>query len=184
MEKFYEKQEDVEVTQNQEENQEVQFEPVQEQPTAGQPLRNEPYGIGGWLIVVLIGLIITTVRLSYFSLTEILPLFSTIDSLGDPTLTVLLTIEFIANIFFSTAALILIILMFVKHRLFPKLMIGFYVINLVFIITDLLLASSSEIIQQNGVDPSSYKELIRTIVGAFVWIPYFLVSKRVKNTFI
>ena len=33
-------------------------------------------------------------------------------------------------------------------------------------------------------DPDTLKELGRTLIASLVWIPYMLVSKRVKATFV
>ena len=33
-------------------------------------------------------------------------------------------------------------------------------------------------------DPDTTKEFVRTLIGALIWIPYMLMSQRVKETFI
>ncbi|WP_163938395.1 DUF2569 family protein [Paraferrimonas sp. SM1919] len=32
-------------------------------------------------------------------------------------------------------------------------------------------------------DPNTLKEFIRTIISSAIWLPYLIVSKRVKATF-
>ncbi|MDR2989692.1 MAG: DUF2569 domain-containing protein [Providencia alcalifaciens] len=34
------------------------------------------------------------------------------------------------------------------------------------------------------IDSNDIRELIRGLFGCFVWVPYFFVSVRVRNTFI
>lgn len=72
---------------------------------------------------------------------------------------------------------------FTKSRNFPKWYIAITVFSLVFIIADafsLKLVLPSEPV----FDPDTIKELSRSVIMAVIWVPYMLVSKRVKATFI
>lgn len=152
----------------------------------------EPRGLGGWLIIPLIGLIIAPIRILLSLFQEYLPIFQngSWDILIDPTSDYyhplwgpLVVSEMVINIGFAIFCGYLIYLFFAKHRLFPKLYIIYLSTNLVFIISDTYLASliPGVVDQRNsGID----RELIRTITTAAIWIPYFLTSKRVKNTFV
>ncbi|MDN2487384.1 DUF2569 domain-containing protein [Kosakonia sacchari] len=72
-------------------------------------------------------------------------------------------------------------LFFRKKRQLPRFFIGFLLLWLAFYGMDLVLAH-----QLMGL-PYVYdnvKPLLRNVVSAAIWIPYFLVSVRVKRTFV
>ncbi len=72
---------------------------------------------------------------------------------------------------------------FNKSRDFPKWYIGIAVFSLVFIVAD---AFAIKLVLPNEpvFDPDIIKELMRSVIMVVVWVPYMLVSKRVKATFI
>ena len=75
----------------------------------------------------------------------------------------------------------LLILLFSKSAVFPKTMITFLACNIAFLTIDMILCRQLSSIEGDLGDDSM--ELTRTVVGALIWIPYFLKSERVKNTF-
>ena len=74
-------------------------------------------------------------------------------------------------------------LFFSKKKLFPKVYIGMILFTLVFIILD-AFAVKMIIVDEPVFDPETLKELLQTVITALIWIPYMLISKRVKATFI
>ena len=86
------------------------------------------------------------------------------------------------------AAVVLLVLLFQKRRVLPRLMIVFYIFNLAVCAMDLLaivtfIANAFPEIAKNLI-PESAKVVAQALVGTLIWVPYFLVSKRVKNTFV
>lgn len=149
-------------------------------------LQKGPEGIGGWLIFVLIGLVITPIRLVIIVFSDMIPLISeqTISLANYHGLTSLIYMEIIVNLLYASFSIFLLFYIFTKHKLFPLIIIIFFLSNFFFIILDLIFAYQIPVVQQSGMDASTMKELIRSLFCAVVWVPYFIVSKRVKNTFI
>ena len=148
-------------------------------------------GLGGWLILVGFGLAVTPLRILVLVLKDLLPamtgetwamLTTPGTEIYHPLWAPLLYFEVLGNLFFIGAALVLLVLFFKRKKIFPTLMIGFYLFNLVFIGVDAIVGEMIPFIAEQS-DPESAKEVIRSVVGALIWVPYFLVSKRVKATF-
>jgi len=118
-------------------------------------------GIGGWLIFPIIGLFISIPILLYDLLsTNVLYEFSFYIGLLSFLDIILLVLVVVA--LFS---------IFNRKKYAPQIMISFYIAN---IMIQLVIAF---LIQDGG-------GLLYPIIGGAIWIPYFIVSKRVKNTFV
>jgi hypothetical protein len=148
-------------------------------------------GIGGWLILVAIGIIGTPIR--QIILMMIYPeMFSTgvweaLTTQGseayDPLWATILVGEILINSGMLLAWLYMVYLFFYKKVVFPKWYIGLAVFSLAFIIADAFavkLVMPSEAV----FDPDTIKELMRSLFMVVVWVPYMLISKRVKATFV
>jgi hypothetical protein len=98
-----------------------------------------------------------------------------------PALSSLLTFEVIINTTFIAAAICLNILFYTKKRILPKCMIAFYAAQCILILVDHMAATAIF----PSVDlSSSLITMIRSFIVAAVWIPYFLNSRRVEQTFV
>lgn len=148
-------------------------------------------GLGGWLILVGIGVVITPFRLLMIISSTYLPLFKDgswellTDPASDsyyPNFDIVVIIEILGNSAFVLFSVYLIYLFFSKHYLFPKMYIVFIVANLVFIFADALLGSL--VLDVAAFDAETIQAIVRPLISAFVWVPYLLVSKRVKVTFV
>lgn len=153
---------------------------------------NEPKGLGGWLILVGLGVVFGPIRLMY----EFGPLYHSLFSDGGfeylttpgtdayhPLWGPLLVFEAIVNTVLLLALLIMAYLFFSKHYLFPRTYIAIVVFSTGFIVLDAWLGSLI-ITDEPMLDPTTVKELSRSLFTAAIWIPYMLVSRRVKATFV
>ena len=160
---------------------------------SGMPVAPEspsPKGIGGWLILPGLGLIVNAIRVPVETAKTYGPIFSKglwalitshSSSIYNPTLASILVFEIVFKILITISAILLFIL-FIRHsRWLPKLIIAFYILILVFAVFDYILLTAIANVPRDSV---SLREILRNIVGCAVWIPYFLVSKRVKATFV
>lgn len=149
-------------------------------------------GLGGWLILVGIGTVIAPVRILAWAIPTYKPIFedgtwellTTVDS---PIYHVMWGPMLIGEIAFNAimvvACIYLIYLYFSKHYLFPKVFIALMVVSLVFIPLDAWLVTFV-LPDEPMFDPDTTKEFGRTVIASLIWIPYMLVSKRVKATFV
>ncbi len=149
-------------------------------------------GLGGWLILVGIGIILSPLKI----IALIFPVYSDIFSNGSwEALTTpgseaynslwapILMGEILINGVLVIAWLFIVFLFFSKKMAFPKWYIGILLFTLVFILVD---AFSIKAVMPNEpvFDPETIKALGQTLIATLIWVPYMLVSKRVKATFI
>jgi hypothetical protein len=149
-------------------------------------------GLGGWLALLGVGLFLSPLKLAAFMFTTFVPIFrngtwdaltTTGHSLYRPGWGPLLIGEIAVNCLFILAAIVLLVLYFRKSWRFPKLCIAYFLANLVFIVGD-AFATGFVVPGVATFDPATLQQLGTTLVGALIWIPYLLVSRRVKNTFV
>ena len=139
-------------------------------------------GLSGWLILVGIGLVLSPLIILFRLLTVHLRVLinphmqSYLQTHG--TLHALILVEAITNVTLVLMLIWLNCLFFTKRRAFPSLMIFYFVFQCIFIAADHFAAVSLL------AKPSSSLTLVRTFVGAAIWIPYYLRSRRVKVTFV
>lgn len=139
--------------------------------------------IGGWLILVGLGIVISPLKNLY----ELL----TVDNLlnGESWLAmwynksygyfIFLLIEHIYNIVYLMLSIVVLILFFQRRTSVPKLISILYAVPSVVIIIDNLVAQ-----QINPNQEWDTKGIFRAIAAAVIWIPYFSMSTRVKKTFV
>ncbi len=157
----------------------------------------KPEGIGGWLLVPIIGLFFSIYQAFKLFRDDGLLLFEPEMWLSFTTpgtvfyhswwvpVIVSLAVFQLTIIVISIAAVIAILK---KKRFVPKLMIGVYIVGLIMMIDDYVLATlffpliSAEL--ADATQSESIKKLVGVTLAALIWIPYFMKSKRVKNTFV
>lgn len=143
-----------------------------------------PVGLGGWLILPILGLF-GSIIFTGKSILEILPVIQDLQAAEPGTLPAglleFIWIEVAANAVIILAVLWTLFLLFQRSRLFPKVYIFFMAFSAVVVIGDSLVA-----IYMFDVDagPTVVRDLVRSVVGCAIWIPYMLVSVRVRNTFV
>ena len=103
--------------------------------------------------------------------------------LYDPLWAPFIAFELIANIIMFGVSIVLLILFFMESKRVPKLYIGWLLLNLAVQVIDHLLANQIPLVAAQA-DPSGMTELVRAFVGSAIWVPYFLKSVRVRNTFV
>ena len=154
--------------------------------------KKELKGLGGWLILLGIGVVLSPFRLLVTTVPVYYEVFqdNTWKILTTPGLDAyhplwapLIIGEIIYNFIIFIASIYLIYLFFSKHYIFPRLFIAILIVSIIFIPLD---ASVVKIIlpDEQIFDPETTIEFIRVLVHGSIWTPYLLVSKRVKATFV
>lgn len=145
------------------------------------------YGVGGWLILVVIGLIASPVRI----LAMLVPIYGSIDYASlHPTMLAFVLGEIAINAVVVLWSLANLFLLFNKSAWFPGSWIGYMALSAVFVPADAVVTKFvvDSIGQPMGwdqiFDPETTREVMRSIIGAAVWIPYAFISRRVNVTFL
>jgi len=145
--------------------------------------------IGGWLILIAIALITTPFYFLSIVISDDIILngdwlqFLNPNSIiFDLSLGLLIFVEFIVNMSFLVFYTLAIFLFFKKRSSFPKVFIHLLICNTVFIILDNMIVY---IIAPSSLNEDEViKEVLYSIIRAGIWVPYFLLSERSKETFV
>ena len=147
--------------------------------------------IGGWLILFALGLVLYPVQTLFLLVTELFPaVFSNnwaaltspenpgYHSLWAP----LVIFELVGSSVFFMYSILLIVWFFQRRRRVPGLVYFFLAANIFFVSTDYLIINLF-LIRGNSMNLDTTINFVRTVVAGAVWIPYFMFSRRVKQTF-
>jgi hypothetical protein len=152
-----------------------------------------PRGIGGWLILPILGLVGSAIVIVVGIVTVYLPLFREGGEwaiINDPSFEQyhpawgpLILFELFSSLGFLVAIGFAFYFLARKSRRFPRLMIGYYIANAAVIVLDLVWAQMVPAVAA-AENPDLARELGNAAGGVLIWVPYFLQSLRVKNTFV
>lgn len=151
-----------------------------------------PKGIGGWLILVAIGIVVAPFKILFILSTVHVPIFrdGTLEYLTNPENDAYHPFwapyiygEVLTNGLILIASIYLIYLFFTKDHRFPPTYIFLQVFGLVFVIVDSALIKV--VLPSEPVfDPETVGYLFGSTISLAIWVPYMLLSKRVKATFV
>ena len=149
----------------------------------------EYYSISGWLLLPMLGLLISPMFIAtgliswdYFNAETIHTLFVPDSPFYNPIIGVFIVLEVIYNILLMVAAGFLLTLMFNRRTSFPPFMKLYFAIQVGFLVLELLIFHPLNLLSANDLG-DLYGQAARAIVAAAIWIPYFTISERVKGTF-
>lgn len=154
------------------------------------PPHDKPGGIRGWLILVAIGLVITLVScfidaVSDFAAVLNLERWQALTTPGQgayhPMWAPALLFDMISNSLGFMAALLVLLLFFGKRAAWPRAGIALLIFLLIASIINVALMWS--IPEAATPLAANRRAIIAGLIGALIWIPYILRSKRVKATF-
>jgi hypothetical protein len=150
--------------------------------------------IRGWLILVAIVVVVTPIRLlvvvgkssvQFFSGNTWEVLTTPGAELYHPLLAPILIFELIGNAFLVCFSIILAVYFFQKRKIVPKMIIVFLLSSLIIVAVDYFAYNLiPTLANQNALKTESAKGLVKTLIYSLILGPYFLLSKRVKGTFI
>ncbi len=148
-----------------------------------------PSGIGGWLLLPLLHLILA-LGMTAFNIFSIF----TPDSIEGlkiifaqgselTTLRAPIVLSTIFGTIYLVYALYVLVKFLGKSSATRKLMIIFYCLGMAISLLEFGLSFPLQEALGDDSIAEGGKNLFRSMVGSAIWIPYFLVSVRVKNTF-
>ncbi len=151
-------------------------------PTLPEPkhYQNE---IGGWLILVCFGLYVSllAIIINLFNNFFKIQFWAMLTDAGhesySPAHALLILFELATNTAFLVYIALLIWLFHQRRTSVPRLLMVYYGVNFLYIFFDNALAAMLKITD------AEFKQIFYSLLGAAIWIPYFIKSERVKYTF-
>jgi hypothetical protein len=150
-----------------------------------------PVGLGGWLILPAIGMFInlyifgkSTLGIAALALPGVLDKLAAAGvNVHDPAWARLIGLEAISFPILFLFDITLLILFFTRSYWFPRAMIGFLILVLIVVSLDTFFAQWVTLPDSEDSGGTAMK-LARPVIVCAIWIPYFLTSVQVKNTFV
>lgn len=151
-------------------------------PAAGSRPADGPQGLGGWLILPMIGLVLSPILWAATIGIDALALVAPADpnNPDPPGLATILVIEIGIAALMFLLTIYAAILFFGKRSSLPGVMTLLYGSQVV--VSIIMLVMVSNVVDEVPAD--TYRDVTRSVMAACIWIPYFRVSKRVRNTFV
>jgi len=154
-----------------------------------------PEGIGGWLLIPFIGLcVMPYIRVE--NIMKMMPSFSpenwqTLTNPASPgyhwAWAPLMVSELAVEIILLLLGIVLIIMLLRKKRVLPKLIIGYYLLDVISVVCctfGVAVISMKQFEMSNLFSPENCQQILNGSIWAMIWIPYFIKSRRVKKTFV
>jgi hypothetical protein len=142
-------------------------------------------GISGWLLPVAIGLVISPLMILNNTVTNNLPVLTNprLHAFLEthPAIEGLIVFEIATNLIFIAVLVALNVLFFKKKRSFPTYMILYLCLHLIVDAGDAVVAHA---LMPSVPVPAPLQAITRSFLAGLIWIPYLLVSRRVKVTFV
>jgi len=152
----------------------------------------DPLRIGGWLILVALGVILSPLRLLHLLSTTYPAIFTdgsweALTTQGSevysPIWAPFLIGEIIVNVAMVLLGFYLAYLFFTKKTALPRWYLGLALFSSVFIMIDAYLVTLV-VPNMDVFDAETMKELGRSLVSLLIWSPYLIYSQRSKDTFV
>jgi hypothetical protein len=167
--------------------------PASPPPLPGDNASGRPVqGLGGWLLLIGLALVLSPVRFaaglwelgSAFDLGAWHELTHPSGTYYDPWWAPAVVLAVLGNLLLLLAAVWLIVLFFGRHRLFPRVYVGFLILTAVLVTLDYGLQGRLGAVMADSESAQSARAPLRSVVACAIWIPYLLKSRRVRNTFV
>jgi hypothetical protein len=149
-------------------------------------------GLRGWLILVGIVVVASPLRL----LAMVAPLYYTLFTDGswealttpggaayNPLWKFIVLTEIAVNTAIFALWLFIGFLFFTRDARFPTYFCIALIGSILFIVADAFMVNAV-LPEEPAFDPDTLKELGRSVVATAIWLPYTVLSKRVKQTFV
>lgn len=137
-------------------------------------------GLGGWLILVGIDLGLSPLGILFALSTDLMFVLSgqsPVPLSARPAMSGLFAFDAFTNVLFLAGFVALNVMFYGKKKAFPGWMIGLLVVRFI-------VAAGIHQMVLNYVPTYPVTAAFGSFVSAAVWIPYFLLSQRVKQTFV
>jgi len=145
-------------------------------------------GFGGWLVLPVIGIflapiwsLLDLIRNEYFNYIHWEILTNPAHASYNPKLGGLVLIEYVFQVAMLAYSVFVVILMVKRRTSFPVFAAILYGANVFFLFMDSIWLHALDL--PTAFDGEDSRTAIRAILTAMIWIPYIIMSDRVKGTF-
>ncbi len=140
----------------------------------------EPNGIAGWLVLPMLGTILSPV-MSAFGLYQNIDALIKYSSQQTAAWSYVVIAETIFTIAIIVGWIVALFMLFQHKRIYPKLFVFMLAVTFVLNLGDIVAVS---VILNEDPDTQSIRDIVRSFLSLAIWGPYMYLSKRVKNTFV